>query len=108
MYPVIKIRKCELIAVPAIHNRGVFAREVNYLCSDKETRPDAIAVELGPQIVCELVTWMKQLGINRRTGTWLPCMLGLLLDNRFIHPDMGKNAMNLQKNTEILGVWIER
>jgi len=72
MYPIIKINNCELIAVPAIHNRAVFAREVNFLCSDKETRPDAIAVELGPHIVCELVNWMKELGISRRAGPWLP------------------------------------
>ncbi len=99
MYPIIKINNCEVVAVPAIHNRAVFAREVNYLCSDKETRPDAIAVELGPHIVYELVTWMKELGISRRTGTWLPCMLGLMLDNRFIHPDLGVSALNLQENT---------
>ena len=99
MHPIIKINRSELIAVPAIHNRAVFAREVNYLCSNKETRPDAIAVELGPHVVRELVTWIKELGINKKTGTWLPCMLGLLLDNRFIHPDLGKNALNLQENT---------
>lgn len=99
MYPIIKINNCELVAVPAIHNRAVFAREVNYLCSDKDTRPDAIAVELGPHIVYELVTWMKELGISRRAETGLPCMLGLLSDNRLIHPDLGESALNLQENT---------
>lgn len=98
MYPIIKINRSEIIGVPAIHNRAVFAREVNYLCSARETRPEAIAVELGPHIVAELVTWMKELGISRRAGTWLPCMLGLLIENRFIHPDLAKNAMNLQEN----------
>ncbi|HPM87658.1 MAG TPA: hypothetical protein PKX27_06735, partial [Bacteroidales bacterium] len=98
MYPIIKINRSEIIGVPAIHNRAVFAREVNYLCSARETRPEAIAVELGPHIVAELVAWMKELGICRRTGTWLPCMLGLLIENRFIHPDLAKNAMNLQEN----------
>ena len=98
MYPIIKINNCELTAVPAVHNRAVFAREVNFLCSDKETRPDAIAVELGPHIVCELVNWMKELGISRRAGTMMPCMPGLLLDNRYIHLGLAKSAMNLQKN----------
>ena len=60
MYPIIKINRSEIIGVPAIHNRAVFAREVNYLCSARETRPEAIAVELGPHIVAELVAWMKE------------------------------------------------
>lgn len=99
MCPFIEINGSKLIAVPAVHYRAVFAREVNYICSREITRPDAIAVELGPHITREIVFWMKELGINRHKGISLPCMLGILLTNRMIHPDMRDKALRIQQYT---------
>ena len=99
MYPSIEISGSLIQAVPAIHYRAVFAREVNRICSCEETRPDAVAVELGPRIVCEIAAWLKELGISPLTNAKLPCMLGILAKNRLIHPDFRGTAIYLQEHS---------
>ena len=98
METIIEINGSIIRTVPAIHYRAVFAREVNQICSCEETRPDAIAVELGPHMVREITAWMKELGIGTSRDIMLPCMLGILVKNRLIHPDFREAAMNLQKH----------
>ncbi len=48
MIPTFKINDTLIEAVPSVHYRSVFAAEVNKICSSETTRPEAIAVELGP------------------------------------------------------------
>jgi hypothetical protein len=98
MAPIISIYGSTLLAVPAVHYRAVFAWEVNKLCSRESTRPDAIAVELSPQIVNEIQTLMKELGIRPFSENILPCMLGILVNNRLIHPDYRDTALLLQRH----------
>jgi hypothetical protein len=95
MAPVIEINGCSVYAVPAVHYRAPFATEVNRICSDPRTRPEAIAVELAPHIANELRTWIKEVCT---THSELPCMLGLMVKNRLIHPDYFESAVNLQLN----------
>ena len=99
MFPEIKINGSILTGVPAVHYRALFAREVNNICSCKETRPEAIAVELPPHITREIICWMKELGVNKSEGIVLPCMLGILYKNRVIHPDLRDTAFNIQEFT---------
>ena len=98
MDPVIEINGSTINAVPAVHYRALFAREVNYLCSCEETRPDAVAVELGPHMTREIVSWMKELGVGNKKASILPCMLGILVRNRLIHPDFRDTALRLQEH----------
>jgi len=98
MDPVIEINGSIINAVPAVHYRALFARQVNYLCSCEETRPDAVAVELGPHMTREIAVWMKELGIGNKKGVILPCMLGILVRNRLIHPDFRETAFRLQEH----------
>ncbi len=99
MDPVIDINGSLIYAVPAVHYRAVFAREVNRICYSEETRPDAVAVELGPHIVYEITAWMKELGLNPVRKVELPCMLGILVKNRLIHPELYETALYLQKHS---------
>lgn len=87
-----------LIAVPAVHYRASFAGEVNRLCRQPETRPDAIGVELGPYKVVEIVNFMKKLGTGPDQFYRLPCMVGLMVRNRLIHPGFSPNAHFLQQH----------
>lgn len=96
MSPAIKINGSIIEAVPAVHYRSVFAREVNNLCSCDETRPEAVAVELGPHLTNAITSWMKELGVSPLKETELPCMLGLLYSNRLIHPDYQETVLGLQ------------
>jgi hypothetical protein len=85
--------------VPARHFCHVFAGEVNRICSDPATRPEAIAVELGPAITGAAREWLGQLGVgpgNRRT---LPVMLGLIRPNRMIRASLKQKAIRLQKES---------
>jgi len=95
---VISLNGSTLRAVPAMHYRAVFANEVNQLCSRETTRPDAIAVELAPHMVQEIVQWMKELRIGPFKEVLLPCMLGVLVRNRLIHPDYRYSAIFLQEH----------
>ncbi|TFG42178.1 MAG: hypothetical protein E4H43_03545, partial [Bacteroidia bacterium] len=97
MEPLIEFNGSIIYAVPAVHYRSLFAREVNNLCSSEETRPDAVAVELGPCMAGEIAAWMRELGVNPFSETELPCMLGILVKNRLIHPDFSETALCLQE-----------
>ena len=70
-----------------------FALAVHRICRDKESRPEAIAVELGPETVAYLVSWIKELTTDHKS---LPVMLGLLAKNHLIRPDDYDRAIRLQ------------
>ena len=72
-----KINGSDLISVPAVHFHYAFAWEVNRLCRNPDTRPDAIAVELGPETAAAARKWLVE--IREKTGEQkqLPCLLGL-------------------------------
>jgi hypothetical protein len=99
MSPVIEINESIIEAVPAVHYRSAFAREVNNLCSCDKTRPEAVAVELGPHLTNAITSWMKELGVSPLKETELPCMLGLLYKNKFVHPDYQETALGLQAHS---------
>ncbi len=97
MEPTIAINGSTLRAVPAMHYRAVFAKEVNRLCAHEATRPDAIAVELGVHLVKEIVIWMEEMGFGPSGRIILPCMIGLIAENRLIHPDFRNTVFFLQQ-----------
>lgn len=86
-----------LHAVPAVHFRSSFANEVNRLCRDAKTRPDAIAVELGPETAAAAVAWMKELGVGVEHRKELPCMLGLARANLRVRASARERAIALQQ-----------
>jgi hypothetical protein len=96
METVIELNGGILRAVPAIHYQAVFAEAVNSSCNHEDTKPDAIAVELGPHMVKAIAGWMRELGMGKGKGIILPCMLGILVKNRLIHPDFRDTAFFLQ------------
>jgi hypothetical protein len=85
-----------LWVVPAVHFRVAFAERVNQLCSDRNTRPDAIAVELGAQATAAAAAWLGELGVGPSRRTKLPCMLGLASRNRRIKASKRDLAVRLQ------------
>src|SRR5690348_7511913 len=88
-----------LMAVPAVHFRVAFAERVNQLCSDPQTRPDAIAVELGPQTASAAAAFLRDLGMGPSVRKDLPCMLGLTRPNRTIRASFRPRAIQLQEIT---------
>jgi hypothetical protein len=88
-----------LRAVPAVHYRLVFAERVNHLCMDPDTRPDAIAVELGPETTAAAALWLGEIGVGPGSKTDLPCMLGLTRPNRYIRASVRDRAIRLQEAT---------
>jgi hypothetical protein len=70
-----------------------FAYVVRETMRDPATRPEAVAVELGPQAAAILASWLRALEPARR----LPCMLGLLRRNRLIHPNYRNECLALQE-----------
>ena len=88
-----------LTAVPAVHFRVAFAEEVNRLCTDPKTRPDAIAVELGPQTAAAGAALLRDLGMGPSQRKPLPCMLGLTRANRSIRASLRQRAIQLQEIT---------
>lgn len=97
MNPTLQIQGHELIAVPAVHNRTVFAEQVNRLCQDPQVRPDAVAVELGHHAVAAAADWMRELGVGPGRNGTLPCMLGLVCAGRHLHPRHRATAIRLQQ-----------
>ena len=97
MQPEIKVGNSILKAVPAIHYKAIFAREIFKLCRPGENEPDAIAVELGPYLVLEIIKWMKELGVGPGKKNELPCMLGFLIENKLVHPKFRETAFRLQE-----------
>ncbi|MBM3498290.1 MAG: hypothetical protein FJX74_06425, partial [Armatimonadetes bacterium] len=88
-----------LRAVPAVHFRVAFAEEVHRLCADPATRPEAIAVELGPATAAAALDWLRELGVGSGQRVALPCMLGLTKANRFLHPSTRDLARELQETS---------
>jgi hypothetical protein len=93
---IIRWENSELYAVPAIHFNSIFALEVNRICAREETRPTAIAVELGPQTCSAAVEWLRELGCSSHKKN-LPVMLGLMKKNRFIRASLRDRVLQLQK-----------
>ena len=88
-----------LLAVPAVHFRLPFAEAVNALCRDPATRPDAIAVELGPAAAAAARAWLLEIGIGPSGQCRLPCMLALHRSRRLLHPSVRERAAALQRET---------
>jgi hypothetical protein len=105
MIPRMAIGESELLAVPALHNRCVFAEQVNRVCRDITTRPEAVAVELSHDAVAAVVEWFKELGVGPGSGGSIPCMLGVAKANSRIHPRYKEAAIRLQ---ELHGVPVEQ
>lgn len=97
MIPRLSIDQSELLAVPAVHNRAVFAEQVNRACRVDSTRPEALAVELSHDTVAAIVAWFKELGVGPGCAGSIPCMLGLVKANRRIHPRHKQAAIRLQE-----------
>jgi hypothetical protein len=87
----------KLMAVPSIHFNHIFASEVNRICSKPETRPEAIAIELGPRTAEVAISWLKELGIGPGNHKKLPVMLGLTKQNRMIRSSFREKAFRLQE-----------
>lgn len=85
-----------LMSVPAVHHHTAFARQVHRICRDPHKRPDAIAVELGHSVVVELVDFLRELKQGKSTKVLLPCMLGIIKRNRYIHASQSDKALMLQ------------
>jgi hypothetical protein len=88
-----------LLAIPAIHFNHLFAGAVNRMCRNADTRPDAIAVELGPQAAQEVRSWLGELGAGPKVRKKLSVMLGLTRRNRVIRASMREKAFQLQRET---------
>jgi hypothetical protein len=86
-----------LMAVPAVHHQTAFARHVHSIFRNAQQLPDAVAVELGHNLVLELVSFLKQLKQGLAEKVLLPCMLGIMKRNRFIHSDQTGRALLLQE-----------
>src|SRR5665647_2327230 len=85
-----------LMAVPAVHHHTAFAKQIHRICSDPKQRPDAIAVELGHSLVAELERYLRELQQGTSEKKILPCMLGLMKRNRYIHTYQAEKALLLQ------------
>jgi hypothetical protein len=93
------IGAARLSAVPAVHFRLPFAEHVNRLCHDRSNRPDAIAVELGPETTAAAAGWLRELGARPEYRRFLPCMLGLARTNRLIRASRREAVELVQKLT---------
>jgi hypothetical protein len=90
-------RNSLLMTVPAVHHNTAFAEQVNNICRDHHPRPDAVAVELGHSLVLELVSFLRELKQGELEKKSLPCMLGIMKRNRFLHPDKSEKTLLLQE-----------
>lgn len=88
-----------LCVVPAMHFCHVFAAEVNRICSDPATKPQAIAVELGPRTAAAARLWLQELNIDPRSESTLPVMLALVKRNRMIRASLKEKAFRIQRKT---------
>ena len=95
----IRVANSTLTIVPAVHFRLAFAEEINAICRNPATRPDAVAVELGPSTAIAVTDWLKELGIGPQRRQMLPCMLGYVKQNRYLRPSLRDRAMHLQLQT---------
>ena len=93
-----KLHDASIWMVPSVHFRLAFVEEVNRVCSAE--RPDAVAVELGPQTAAAATAWLTELKVRPGGGSMpLPCMLGLIKPNRRIRPGYRAAAIRLQQWT---------
>lgn len=95
----IKISGSHLTIVPAVHYRVPFAEAVNRIACDMNSRPDVIAVELGPGITATVLTWLREIGIGPARRRSLPCLLGLVGHQRYLSPKVREKALALQIET---------
>ena len=96
----IRYHGSELLVVPAVHFRHGFATEVNRICSHPNTRPEAIAVELGNKSASAVGGWLKELlPEQKKVQKPLPVMLGLMKHNRLIRASYKQKAFHLQQKT---------
>jgi len=95
----LQVGEGQVWAVPAVHFRVAFAEEVHRLCADPATRPEAVAVELGPQVAGAAVAWLGELGSGPGERRALPCMLGLARANRRLKPSVRELARELERAT---------
>jgi hypothetical protein len=86
-----------LTAVPAVHFRLAFAERVNRLCAS--ARPEAIAVELGPETAAAAAECLRDLGVGPKRRQRLPCMIALTRANRRIRASLRERAARLQLAT---------
>jgi hypothetical protein len=92
------IHGMSVFAVPSVHFRMAFAEEVNRLCAAE--KPDAVAVELGPQTARAATEWIRELcGEGNGSSATFPNMLGITRPNRRIRPSKRAEAIRLQKMT---------
>ena len=100
-HPPVSIRShgSEMFVVPAIHFCHTFASEVNRICSNSQTRPEAVAVELGPIAAAATRQWIQELILRRGAAKPLPVMLALLRKNTMIRPSLQEKATRLQTKT---------
>jgi hypothetical protein len=96
-YHAYRYNKSLLMTIPSVHHHTAFAEQVNNICHDQHHRPDAVAVELGHSLVLELVSFLRELKQGEPEKNSLPCMLGIMRRNRFIHKDKYENSLLLQK-----------
>ena len=90
---------CILLGVPSIHFNHIFANEVNRICSNPATRPEAIVVELGAQGAAAALNWLKELGVGHKRRKPLPVMMGLAKRNQVIRSSFMEKAIRLQEET---------
>ncbi len=85
-----------LTIVPAVHYRVAFAEAVNAIACSPQTRPDAIAVEMGPGLAAVTAGWLQEIGIGPDRRVALPCLLGLTVRARYLSPSVRERALELQ------------
>jgi len=86
-----------LIEAPSIHFNPLWADLVNMKCRCSDTKPEAIAVELGPRTAAALRDFIKELGVEGDRE--MPVMLGLFRRNRMIRSSMKQKALKIQMET---------
>jgi len=95
----IHYKSAELYPVPSEHFNHIFASEVNRICANPNTQPEAIAVELGLNAAASVRDWLRELDICSEKPKPFPVMLGLLKRNYVIRASLREKVMELQKET---------
>ncbi|MGE3938808.1 MAG: hypothetical protein AB7F90_09065 [Nitrospirales bacterium] len=95
----VRWRNRELYVIPAKHFCHVFAEGVNRICANPATKPEAIAVELGPDTLRAALRWMVELGVGTSNLRHFPVMLALIKRNTMIRASYREKAWNLQRET---------
>lgn len=93
----IPVGGAQLCVVPAVPYRLPFSFAVHRLCSDCRTRPDAIAVQIGPTTATAAARLLADLGVGPERRATLPCMLGLIRPSNRIRASKRLEALRLQE-----------